>query len=103
MKVKVYACRYNELISTNPHDFIGVALDNGDLLDFGDWVNNQYCLANMLVERLEEALEEGITLQGFFDQLREEYDRDIQKDIILLFEDAFCDEFYCSEIEIAVN
>ena len=103
MKVKVYACHYNELISTNPHDFIDIALDNGDLLEFGDWVNSQYCLADMLVECLEEALEEGITLQEFFDQLREEYDRDMQKDIVLLFEDAFCDEFYCSEIEIAVN
>ena len=103
MKIKVYACRYNELISTNPHDFIGVALDNCDLLGFYDWVNNQYGRADMLVECLEEALEEGVTLQEFLNQLHEDYDRDMHKDIALLFEDAFCDDFYCSEIEIAVN
>ena len=103
MKVKVYACRYNELISTNPHDFIGGALDNGDLPEFGVWVNNQYCLADMLVECLEEALEEGITLQEFFDQLHEDYDRDLQKDIVILFEDKYNDDFFCDEIEIAVN
>jgi hypothetical protein len=103
MKVKVYACRYCDLISTNPHDFIGIALDNSDLLEFGDWVNNQYHRADMLVECLEDALDYDITLRDFLGQLHEVYDRDMQKDIVTLFEDASCDEFYCSEIEIAVN
>lgn len=103
MKVKVYACRYCDLISTNPNDFIGIALDNEYLLEFNNWVANEYRIAEALVERLEEALEEGITLQEFLDQLHEKYNKDIQSDIVRLFEDVFCDEFYCSEIEIAVN
>ena len=103
MKVKVYACRYCNLISTNPCDFIGIAIDNGDLQSFDDWVTHQYYRADMLVESLEDALDYDITLREFLNQLHENYDSDMQKDIVLLFEDAFCDDFYCSEIEIAVN
>ena len=103
MKVKVYACRSCELISTNPCDFIGIAIDNGDLLEFDDWVTHQYVKAGLLVESLEDALDYDITLQEFLNQLHKNYDSDMQKDIALLFEDVFCDEYYCSEIEIAVN
>lgn len=103
MKVKVYACRYNELISTNPHDFIGVAIESGDLQSFDDWITYEYSRAEALVERLEEALEEGITLQEVLNQLHEEYDMEMQRQIVLAFEDAYCDDFYCDEIEIAVS
>lgn len=103
MKVKVYACRYCELISTNPHDFIGIAIENGDLLNFDEWVTHQYYKAEMLMERFEDALTEGITLKKCLDQLHEEHDRDLQNDIVILFEDKYNDDFYCDEIEIAVN
>ena len=103
MKVKVYACRYCELISANPHDFIGTAIESGDLQSFDDWITDEYHRADALVERLEEALEEGITLQEVLNQLHEEYDRDMQRQIVLTFEDAYCDYFYCNEIEIAVS
>lgn len=103
MKVKVYACRYCELISTNPNDFIGTAIESGDLQSFDDWISHQYYRAEMLVRRFEEALAEGITFKECLDQLHEEYDRDLQKDIILIFEDKYNDDFYCDEIEIAVK
>ena len=103
MKVKVYACRYCELISTNPHDFIGTAIESGDLQSFDDWVTRQYYRAEMLVERFEEALAEGVTLKECLDQLHEDYDRDLQKDIVILFEDKYNDDFFCDEIEIAVS
>lgn len=103
MKVKVYACRYCELISTNPHDFIGTAIESGDLQNFDEWVTHQYYKAGMLMERFEDALAEGITLKECLEQLHEEHDRDLQNDIVLLFEDKYNDDFFCDEIEIAVS
>lgn len=103
MKVKVYACRYCELISTNPCDFISTAIESGDLPNFDEWVTHQYYKAGMLMERFEDALAEGITLQECLDQLREDHKRDLQNDIVLLFEDKYNSDFYCDEIEIAVN
>ena len=103
MKVKVYTCRYCELISTNPHDFIGIAIESGDLPSFDAWITHQYYRAEMLIKRFEDALAEGITLKECLYQLHEDYDRDLQKDIVILFEDKYNDDFFCDEIEIAVN
>lgn len=103
MKVKVYACRYCDLISTNPCDFIGTAIESGDLQNFDEWVSYQYVKAGTLTERFEDALVEGITLKECLDQLHEEHDRDLQKDIISVFEDPYHDDFYYNEIEIAVT
>ena len=103
MKVKIYACRYCTLISTNPCDFIGVAIENGDLQSFNDWTDYQYRGVGDLIEEFEDALAEGATLKECLDKLRKDYDNDLQKDIVLLFEDEYSDDFFCNEIEIAVS
>ena len=53
IKIKVYACRYCELISADPKKFIPTAVDSGDLPSMQDFLEQQFSIDD-LYESLED-------------------------------------------------
>ena len=101
IKVRVYACRHTDIISTNPNDFIPVAIEENDLYSFTEFMKDEY-FGGLLIERFELGETEEKTCHEVLEELRAEYDQHLEKEIKHLF--THCtDCYWCNDIEINVD
>lgn len=102
IKIKVYACRYREMISADPKKFIPTAVDSGDLPNMQDFLFQQFSIAN-LHDYLEELALDGRSCAEALAQLQQDYDAYLRKSIVELFNDRHNYDFWCDEIELEVD
>lgn len=102
IKIKVYACRYCELISADPKKFIPTAVDSGDLPSMQDFLKQQFSIDD-LYESLEELARDGRSCVEALAQLQEEYDTYLDQSVVELFDDRYNEDFWCDEIELEVD
>ena len=102
IKIKVYACRYCEMISADPKKFIPTAIDSGDLPSMRDFLE-QYFAINDIHDYLINMTYDGRSCAEVLAQLEEEYDKYLCESIIELFNNRYNDNFWCDEIELEVD
>ena len=102
IKVKVYACRCCEMISTNPMDFLETAVDEGSLWEFESWIAEEYGSGGV-VDVVTDFADEGKSAAEVLAHLREEYNQQMLTDLLNLFEDDRESDWYYDEIELDVS
>ena len=102
IKIKVYACRYCELISADPKKFIPTAVDSGDLPSMQDFLKQQFSIDD-LYDCLEELACDGRSCAEALAQLQQDYDAYLCHSVVELFDDRYNDDFWCDEIELEVD
>ena len=102
IKVKVYACRCCEAISTNPIDFLETAIDEGSLWSFEDWIAEEYGSCGV-VDVVADFADEGKSAAEVLAHLRDEYNQQMLNDLLKLFEDDRESDWYYDEIELDVS
>ena len=102
IKVKVYACKCCEMISTNPMDFLETAVDEGSLWSFEDWIAEEYGSCGV-VDVVADFADEGKSAAEVLAHLRDEYNQQMLTDLLKLFEDNGDSDWYYDEIELDVS
>ena len=102
IKVKVYACKYCEKISTNPLDFLDIAVEEGPIKDFDGWVAEEYDPFSLFEVAMEFA-SEGKSAADMVAHLRDSYKEQMAAELIKLFENSRQDDWYYDEVELDVS
>lgn len=102
IKIKVYACRYCELISADPKKFIPTAVDSGDLPSMEDFLTQQFSITN-LYDYFEELARDGRSCAEALAQLEDDYEAYLCDSVVELFNDRHNEDFWCDEIELEVG
>ena len=97
IKVKLYACRYTNLISANMEDFIPIAYDSGDIETFSAYVARKMPCCQLL-DYLITCAEQNMSCEHALQVIRQEYDDHMVKVIAELFEVG--DDFWSEEVEV---
>lgn len=98
-KIKVYACRYCELIFADPKKFIPTAVESGDLPSMQDFLKQQFS-ANDLYDYFEELALDGRSCAEALAQLQQDYEAYLEESVVELFNDKYNNDFWCNEIEV---
>lgn len=102
IKIKVYACRYCEMISADPKKFISTAVDSGDLPSMEDFLIQQFSITN-LYDYFEELARDGRSCAEALAQLEDDYEAYLCESVVELFNDKYNADFWCDEIELEVD
>lgn len=102
IKIKVYACRYCELISADPKKFIPIAVDSNDLPSMEDFLLKEFTAVD-LYNYFEELSYDDRSCAEALTQLQEDYEAYLCDSIVELFNDRYNEDFWCDEIELEVD
>lgn len=99
-KVKIYACSYTDRLATNPLEFVDIAIDEGVVCNFENYIADEYT-AKELIDYFSNN-DSSMTIGEALAILHNDYNKYLEEEMEELFDS--CDRnWWWDEVEVEVK